>query len=99
MNTAQTLTRARRNVGSGKRFALDRGEPLRDLVPERARVVDEFVGKGTCSLEKRTVVPQLREPQIGQSRLPRSEQLSAAAQVEVDFRELESVCRSHERLE
>src|SRR5690349_15454256 len=79
MNTAQTLIRARRSIGSGKRFALDGGESLRDLVGERPSFVDQLVGEGTCTLEERTIAPKLGEPQIGQTRLARSQQLSAAA--------------------
>src|SRR5262249_35679827 len=99
MKTAHTLTRARRSCVSGKCFALDGGEALRDLVCERAGVVDQFVGKVTCALEERTITPKLSELQVGQARLARSQQLAAAAELEVDLGEVESVSRSHERLE
>src|SRR5690349_1114332 len=100
MKTPQTLTRARRSCSvSGKRFALDGGESLCNVVCERARFVDKLVGERTCALEEFAVPPQMGELQVGQSRLARTEQLSASAQLEVDLCELESVGRAHERFE
>src|SRR5207249_11480302 len=94
-----TLMRAGLSSVSGKRFAFDRGESLLDLVRERSFLFDELVREGTCALEQRPVAPQVRELQIGQARLPRAEQLSAAAKLEIDFRQLESVRRRDESLE
>ena len=41
----------------------------------------------------------MREAEVGQARLARSEELAAAADVEIDLSELEAVVRAHERLE
>jgi len=41
----------------------------------------------------------VRKVQVGEARLARAEERAAAAQVEVDFRELEAVGRGDERLE
>ncbi len=60
----------------------------RELAADRAR-----------SLEERTVATDVREVQVGKTRLARAEERAAAAQVEVDLRELEAVGRRDERLE
>src|SRR5713101_6373365 len=98
-NTAATLKRARRSDVSGKRFGLDRGESLLDVVRERSCVLDEVGREGAGALEQRTVAPELRELQIREPRLPRPQQLPAAAQLEVALRELESVVGADEGLE
>ena len=49
------LNRARRSVVSGKRFALDRGEPVLDLVGKRAVAFDELGRERASALEERPV--------------------------------------------
>src|SRR5437660_7906978 len=98
-NTAATLKRARRSDVSGKRFGLDRGESLLDFVRQRPCVLDEVRGERAGALEQRTVAAELRELQIREPRLPRTQQLAAAAQLEVDLRELEAVGGADEGFE
>ena len=87
-----------RDTGSGCR-EVPAGERALDLVRERAFGVDQVVGDRAGSFQQSAVLAQMREVKIGQAGLARSEQLSAAADVEVDLRELEAVVRTHERLE
>src|ERR671925_2376167 len=52
-----------------------------------------------CLRDQIPVGRQAREPEIGEARLPRSEQLPFAANLEVDLGELESVRDVDERVE
>src|SRR5437867_3259808 len=70
-----------------------------DLVGERTVDVDQPVGERSGALEQRPILAQVGEVQIGESRLSGSEELAAAADLEVDLGGLEAVGRAHERLE
>src|SRR6266576_850283 len=87
-----------RDTGSGCR-EVPVGESAFDFVRKRPAGIDELVCEDASTLEQRSVLAQMRKPESGQARLARAEQLAAAADVEVDLRELEAVVRAHERLE
>src|SRR4029450_13857229 len=70
-------------LGGGK---VPAGETSVDLVGERSPDFDEVVCELPRPLEQRPVFAQVREAEIGQARLPRPEQLSAAAPIEGDAR-------------
>src|SRR5205814_707380 len=59
----------------------------------------DFRCDGACPLEQLAVAEEMGEAKIGETRLARAEQGSAAAQLEVDLGELEAVARLAERLQ
>src|SRR5207237_4662266 len=69
------------------------------LVEERPRGARELARDRPGPLEQRPVETDVREAEVGRAVLAGAEELPAAAQVEVDFGELEAVGRGDERVE
>src|SRR5438094_494301 len=76
--------RARAAVASlASRGQLPLAEEARDLVGERALVVDELLGRGAGALEQRPVCAPVDEAQVGEARLAGSEELALAAELQI----------------
>src|SRR5437762_1409142 len=73
-------------------------QPL-DLLVERPDVVDELACDFARALEQRAIGAQAREAEVGQTCLPRPEELALAPDLEVLLGQLEAVGRRDERLE
>src|SRR5512132_4152145 len=75
------------------------GEEALDLVVQRAVVVDKLIGHFAGLLQQIAVGSQASEPEVGETGLPRSQQLALSAQLQIHLRELEAVGGRHERLQ
>src|SRR4029079_4302448 len=69
-----------------------------DRIAEQA-FIGQRRSRGACPLEQGDVLAQPGEPQVGEPRLPRAEQLALATDLEIALGELESVGRRDHRLE
>ena len=70
-----------------------------DVVRERARRGRQLPRAARARSSSARSSAEVGEAEVGESRLARAEQLAAAAQVEVDLRQLEAVGRVDERLQ